>query len=207
MSSNLLGDTVDIHGGGADLKFPHHESEIAQSEGATGQKPFVRLWMHTAMVGHEGEKMSKSLGNLVMVRDLLETWSPDALRIYLASHHYREPWEHDEGELNAAKELARKLRASTLAEGGSGRPLEIDEIESAFTAAMDEDLDTPAALTKLEELADNILLAAAAEHDVVAAQAVLRRLGRVFGLRLDQNAPEARVARGWERQLQRFPTD
>jgi L-cysteine:1D-myo-inositol 2-amino-2-deoxy-alpha-D-glucopyranoside ligase len=207
MSSNLLGDTVDIHGGGADLKFPHHESEIAQSEGATGQKPFVRLWMHTAMVGHEGEKMSKSLGNLVMVRDLLETWSPDGLRIYLASHHYREPWEHDEGELRAAEELARKLRAATLAEGGSGTPLETDEIESAFTAAMEEDLDTPTALRKLEELADNILLTAAAEHDVVPAQAVLRRLGRVFGLRLDQDAPEARVARGWERQLQRFPVD
>ena len=90
LSTKYLGNTIDIHSGGVDLCFPHHECEIAQVEPVTGVKPFVRFWMHTAMVYHEGEKMSKSLGNLVWVRELLKTYSPDALRLYLARHHYRE---------------------------------------------------------------------------------------------------------------------
>ncbi|MDQ3881249.1 MAG: cysteine--tRNA ligase, partial [Chloroflexota bacterium] len=89
MSMEYLGDRFEIHGGGSDLIFPHHESEIAQSEGATGVRPFVAFWMHTGMVHHEGEKMSKSLGNLVLVRDLLVDYPGDAIRLYLLSHHYR----------------------------------------------------------------------------------------------------------------------
>ena len=93
MSTRFLGPTLDFHGGGGDLVFPHHECEIAQAEALTGRSPFVRAWLHTAMVEHEGAKMSKSLGNLVMVRDLLKHWSPDALRLYLGRHHYRRRME------------------------------------------------------------------------------------------------------------------
>jgi L-cysteine:1D-myo-inositol 2-amino-2-deoxy-alpha-D-glucopyranoside ligase len=207
MSSRLLGDTVDIHGGGSDLIFPHHESEIAQSEGATGQSPFVRFWLHTAMVRHEGEKMSKSLGNLVMVRDLLETWSPDAVRLYLAGHHCRAPWSHSDEELERAEQLARKLCAAVTAVGGAGAPLASSGARMAFTEAMDDDLNTPAALATLERLADETLESAEADQDVAAAQEALRALGRVFGLRLDAKEPEARVVAGWDRHLKRFVHD
>ena len=91
MATHLLGETIDIHCGGSDLVFPHHECEIAQSETVTGRQPFANFWVHVAMVGYEGEKMSKSLGNLVMVRELLTDYSPDAVRLYLAQHHYRQP--------------------------------------------------------------------------------------------------------------------
>jgi len=111
MAGKFLGETVDIHAGGADLIFPHHESEIAQAEPLSG-RPFVRFWMHIAMVEHEGQKMSKSLGNLVMVRDLLGRWSPDALRLYLADHHYRSSWSYSEADLRAAQARADRLRAA-----------------------------------------------------------------------------------------------
>jgi L-cysteine:1D-myo-inositol 2-amino-2-deoxy-alpha-D-glucopyranoside ligase len=204
MSSRLLGNTVDVHGGGADLVFPHHESEIAQSEGATGHEPFVRFWMHTAMVRHEGEKMSKSLGNLVMVDELLKTWSPDALRLYMGAHHYREPWSHDDEELAQAEELATKLRQAVTVAAGTGEPLDPTEAQVAFTRAMDGDLNTPEALAALEQLADDILGAAKAGQDVSAAQSTLRTLGSVFGLRLDAEGPEMRVIEGWGRHLERF---
>ena len=96
MAMHFLGPTVDIHGGGADLIFPHHESEIAQSECATDIHPFVRVWMHTAMVRYQGEKMSKSLGNMVFVRDALKQYDADAIRLYLLNHHYRTPWEYED---------------------------------------------------------------------------------------------------------------
>ena len=99
MIENALGDQIDIHGGGRDLIFPHHESEIAQSESFTGKKPYVQYWMHTGMVMYEGEKMSKSLGNLVLVEDLLKQYSPNKIRWLLLSHHYRHPWEYEEEEL------------------------------------------------------------------------------------------------------------
>jgi L-cysteine:1D-myo-inositol 2-amino-2-deoxy-alpha-D-glucopyranoside ligase len=205
MCSQLLGDTVDIHGGGADLVFPHHDSEIAQSEGATGQHPFVRFWMHTAMVHHEGEKMSKSLGNLVMIRDLLETWSPDAIRLYLSGHHYRETWSHDEEELAAAEQLAQKLKEAATIEG-DGATLDPSQAVSAFSEALDDDLNTPGALVALEQLADKILQGAGEGQGVTTAQEALHEMGRVFGLRLGVENPEIRVMEGWGRQLERFET-
>ena len=94
MAMDYLGSTVDIHGGGYDLVFPHHECEIAQSEHATGIKPFVRTWMHVAMVDYQGEKMSKSLGNLVLASNVLQEYRSDAFRLYLHAHHYRSTWEY-----------------------------------------------------------------------------------------------------------------
>jgi L-cysteine:1D-myo-inositol 2-amino-2-deoxy-alpha-D-glucopyranoside ligase len=203
MSDQLLGDTLDVHGGGADLMFPHHECEIAQAE-AVGPKPFVRFWMHTAMVRHAGEKMSKSLGNLVMVRDLLQTWSPDALRLYLASHHYRAPWSHSEPELAQAEQDAQLLRDASTTAGGAGSAIDASEALDAFTAAMNADLDTPAALTTLRRLAEQIVEGAGGGQEVRPSQRALRRAATVFGLRLDRDAPEARVTDGWNAHLARF---
>ena len=201
MATRLLGNTVDIHGGGADLLFPHHESETAQAEAATAQEPFVRFWLHTAMVRHDGEKMSKSLGNLVMVSDLLKTCSPDALRLYLADHHYREQWSYDAGELDEASQLADLLsnavQPADPAQAGARGALDPAPAEAAFVAAMDRDLDTPGALVALANLATAILESEAAGEGVHAAQRALRRMGTVFGLRLDAAAPEERVLRGW----------
>lgn len=205
MSTRFLGPTLDLHGGGGDLAFPHHECEIAQAEPLTGCVPFARGWVHMAMVEHEGAKMSKSLGNLVMVRDLLVHWPADALRLYLAGHHYRRSWSHDPGEIARAHRLAGTLRAAVTAPGGRGGGLDAAGAEGDFAAAMDDDLDTPAALGRLEGLADDILGAARAGRDVAPAQALLRRLAEVFGLRLDAPGADKRVVEGWDAHLERFP--
>ena len=109
---NYLGQRFEIHGGGADLIFPHHSSEIAQSEVYSHQHPFVKYWMHIGMVHIDGEKMSKSLGNLVLVRNLLQTYTPDAVRVMLLSHHYRQPWEYTEADMRSNAEIARELVVS-----------------------------------------------------------------------------------------------
>ncbi len=204
MSTHLLGNTLDLHGGGADLIFPHHESEIAQTECATGQQPFVRYWLHTAMVQHEGEKMSKSLGNLVMVRDLLEDYSADALRLYLASHHYRSSWEYNLEGLGQAEQWAEKLQAAVTAVGGASPAPNVSSIQTSFVEAMDDDLNTPTALVKLVLLAEVVMTAARARQNILGAQLTLRALGQIFGLRLDAKTPESRVLTGWSQHLQRF---
>jgi L-cysteine:1D-myo-inositol 2-amino-2-deoxy-alpha-D-glucopyranoside ligase len=195
MSSAYLGSRFEIHGGGADLAFPHHESEIAQSEGATGERPFVTWWMHAGMLRYDEEKMSKSLGNLVLVRDLLASYPGDAIRHYLVSHHYRAEVEFDEadveasvlatGRLRRAARLAEELEplAPALADPAALHPL-VAEHRQRFLAAMDDDLDTPAALPELHALA-----ARAIETDDrrlrVDAGWMVRELGaRVLGLRL-----------------------
>lgn len=207
MATRLLGETIDIHGGGSDLMFPHHECEIAQVEPITGRSPFVRTWMHTAMVRHQGEKMSKSLGNLVMVRDLLQDVSPNALRLYLATHHYRQPWSFDQGNLDAAAGLADKLDSAVClpAEDG-GQPLAIEPAVSAFEASLNNDLQPNAAIAALESLADSIVEWAQEGDGVAEAQAKLRQLAGVFGLRLGDPNPEQRVSAGWAEHLKRFQT-
>jgi cysteinyl-tRNA synthetase len=204
MSTRLLGPMLDLHAGGGDLVFPHHECEIAQSEPLTGRAPFVRCWLHTAMVEHEGAKMSKSLGNLVMVGDLLQRWSADALRVYLGRHHYRRSWRHDLDALAQADRLATKLRTAVGLAGNGGDALDASGAQAEFTIALDDDLDTPTALSRLEGLADAILTAAGSGRDIRSAQSVLRRLARVFGLVLDRTGVEARVTEGWSAHLARF---
>lgn len=205
MATDYLGNTVDIHGGGADLVFPHHECEIAQAEGATGVVPFVRLWMHTAMVRHDGEKMSKSLGNLVMVRDLLEEgWHPDALRIYMSSYQYRQPWEFHAESLEKATATAQRLRAAASSATGESNSLSARGAVETFETALDDDLDTPIALMAMEQFAEQILRVAKAGRDVRQAQDALRKMALVFGLYLDRDEPEARVTEGWDNHLQKF---
>ncbi|MFZ0548080.1 MAG: cysteine--tRNA ligase [Candidatus Promineifilaceae bacterium] len=205
MSSKFLGKTIDIHGGGADLLFPHHECEIAQAEHATGVKPFTRFWMHTAMVRYEGEKMSKSLGNLVWVRELLEAgWTADALRLCMAGHHYRGSWEYVPEDLDQAAEKAARLRQAVTMPGGGGDKLDTSTAEVAFREAMDNDLDTPGALAVLGGLAGDIMAAAENGRDVTQAQETLRSCCEILGLRLDKAEPEVRVTSGWEAHRQRF---
>jgi L-cysteine:1D-myo-inositol 2-amino-2-deoxy-alpha-D-glucopyranoside ligase len=134
-----LAPTIDLHGGGSDLIFPHHECEAAQSEAATGQ-PLVRHWSHVGMVCKDGEKMSKSLGNLVFVSDLLKEWEPDAVRLGVLSHHYRSTWEWEDDLMPAAMERLQRWRAAGSGSAG------LDDVR----AALDDDLDCPAALDALD---------------------------------------------------------
>ncbi|MEX0787310.1 MAG: cysteine--tRNA ligase [Anaerolineales bacterium] len=199
----FLGPSLDVHGGGEDLIFPHHESEIAQIEPLTG-RPFAHTWMHTSMVQYEGAKMSKSLGNLVMMEGLLGRFTPDAIRIYLASHHYRSVWTHDETALQTAAEISRAFESAASAAGGAGKPTSSQPESGDFERAMEEDLDSPEALVALERLARRILDAAGRGETISTAQAELRGLGAQLGLRIGQSGPEPRVARGWGALRQRF---
>jgi L-cysteine:1D-myo-inositol 2-amino-2-deoxy-alpha-D-glucopyranoside ligase len=148
MSLRHLGPRIDIHGGGSDLLYPHHENEIAQSECATGERPFVGWWMHTGPVRLEAEKMSKSLGNMIFVRTALETTTRQALRLYLLDSHYRRPFDHDEEKLIRAGERAAVL-ADALGRGPVG-PVGRDGATREVLAALDDDLDTRAAVRALE---------------------------------------------------------
>lgn len=186
MSLKYLGEPLDIHGGGADLIFPHHENEIAQSEGATGAQPFARFWMHTGMVYLGGEKMSKSLGNMVFVRDLLPVYGSDAVRLYLSGCHYRAELQHDPALLDEAVGLARHLtEATSLPSGASAADVDPALYQDRFTERMNDDLDTPGAIGALRELGDAIRAAYSDGRDVGSAQRTLRELGGLLGLRLD----------------------
>jgi L-cysteine:1D-myo-inositol 2-amino-2-deoxy-alpha-D-glucopyranoside ligase len=139
-----LGDTVDLHGGGRDLVFPHHECETAQSESVTGTT-FSRHWLHVGMVGLDGVKMSKSLGNLVFVGDLLKEWEPMALRLALLGHHYRSDWDWESADLDAATARLERWRAAARRTGTSSLALD------AVRRCLDEDLNAPAALAVLDD--------------------------------------------------------
>jgi cysteinyl-tRNA synthetase len=156
MAMHFLGEQIDIHGGGADLAFPHHTSEIAQSEHYSGKAPFVRTWMHTGMVYQDGEKMSKSLGNLTLIRNLIKEYTADTIRIVLMSHHYRYPWECFPEDLKIAAETDRIFKqVRTLV--GSDLNGEDSMLHSRFIAAMENDLNTPEALLLLKHAAQEAL--------------------------------------------------
>lgn len=139
ISTRELGSTIDLHGGGRDLVFPHHECEAAQARAFTGQ-PLARLWMHTGLVGLGGKKMSKSLGNLVFVSDLLKEWDPAAVRVALLAHHYRGDWEWTDDLLPAAAERLERWRAQGEGEAG------LEDVR----IALDADLDAPTALDAID---------------------------------------------------------
>ena len=173
MSMQELGPTLDLHGGGTDLIFPHHECEIAQSEALTGQ-PFVRHWLHSAMVAYEGEKMSKSLGNLVFVSDLRQVADPRAIRLALMHHHYRSGFEwHDTDIQDGTALLHRLLAAAQCANGPDPAPF-----AERVLASLDDDLDAPKALEALGELADAIL----SGGTDTGAPAVLIELAALIGV-------------------------
>jgi L-cysteine:1D-myo-inositol 2-amino-2-deoxy-alpha-D-glucopyranoside ligase len=205
MSVKYLGQPIDLHGGGEDLIFPHHESEIAQAECATGQEPFSRFWFHIAMVRYRGEKMSKSLGNLIMVRDLLHAGYPaDAIRLYLANHHYRQPWSYEVSDLKESEVLANQFKNAVSVTGGNGQPLDPGPAEGGFRRAMNDDLNTAVAINVLSKLADEIVTSAGAGLNVEDAQRLLRRRCGILGLRLDHQQPESQVIAGWQEHRRRF---
>ena len=192
------GERFDIHGGGLDLIFPHHENEIAQSEAAAGSdhNVFARLWMHNGMVQRDGEKMSKSIGNVVTVQDALDRWSPDAIRLYVLSSQYRSRNNlTDEAMAAATAGVERLRRAATREVSDSTLPIRAipgeNMRESDFVDAMEHDLDSPRALSVLFNLAAAINRSIDANQnadDVLAMQATLGELAGVLGLTLSDGA-------------------
>ena len=182
MSLEYLGEQLDIHGGGQDLVFPHHENEIAQSECYTGAKPFARYWMHNGLLQLGSDKMSKSLGNLVSVVEALERYSPDAMRLYFLSSHYRSPLAYsDEGAAAVERSLDR-VRRALVPGNGSGPEVDAETHRARFAAAMDDDLNTPQAVAALFDLARDINRGRDAGQSIGSGQAALRGLGAVLGL-------------------------
>jgi cysteinyl-tRNA synthetase len=188
MSLKYLGEQIDIHGGGQDLIFPHHENEIAQSESFTGKKPFVKYWMHNGFLQIGEEKMSKSLGNMLSIKEVLAKHSADAVRVFVLSSHYRSPlcftWEGLESAEKGAERLARAANREEST-ASTGQALDATQHRQQFIEAMDDDFNTARALGVLFDLARDINQAADSGSDISDAQKVLRELaGEVMGLRL-----------------------
>lgn len=170
MVHEYLGAQIDIHGGGKDLIYPHHESEIVQSENFSGKSPFARFWMHSSMVLYCGEKMAKSLGNLVMVSDLLKKYTANDLRWYLLTHHYKEPWEYMECDIEESRFEVSKIKKA-LNQGLGDKKISRSYVIK-FEEIMDNDLDTPTALKYISKLAK--------EGKIATAHHLLNLLGFDF---------------------------
>ena len=167
MSQHFLGETFDVHGGGADLIFPHHENEIAQAEGATG-KPFVHYWIHNGFVNINQEKMSKSLGNIFTIREILENYHPEVIRLFLLSHHYRSPVDFSDQSLKEAQlsldRLYALLKDFKDLRGGNGQSSlfeeemrsQISSLPEMFEKEMDDDFNTASALGVLHRVTRNL---------------------------------------------------
>ncbi len=177
MACEMLGETIDIHGGGADLQFPHHENEIAQSEGASG-KPLARYWMHNGFINIDDEKMSKSLGNFFLIRDVLKNFDAETIRFFVVRAHYRSPLNYSDAHLNDARASLKRLYTALHLV----RPVSI-EVDwhsghaARFKTAMDEDFSTPEAVAVLFDLAGEINRTRSAE-----LAGLLRALGACLGI-------------------------
>jgi cysteinyl-tRNA synthetase len=177
MACELLGQTFDIHGGGADLQFPHHENEIAQSEGANGQT-LARFWMHNGFINVDNEKMSKSLGNFFTIRDVLKAFDAETVRFFIVRSHYRSALNYSDVHLNDAKGALKRLY--TALQSVPPVPVTIDwadPLAARFKAAMDEDFGTPEAVAVLFELASEANRTGSAEKS-----GLLKSLGALLGL-------------------------
>ncbi len=190
MSCQTLGESFDIHGGGADLQFPHHENEIAQSEGASG-KPLARFWVHNGFVRVDNEKMSKSLGNFFTIREVLEKFDRETLRYFMVRTHYRTPLNYSDAHLDDARGALRRLY-TTL---DLVKPIDVAAIDWAqphaarFKAAMDEDFGTPEAVAVLFDLASEVNRTRSAE-----LAGLLKALGGTLGIL--QGDPQAFLRAG-----------
>lgn len=217
MSVKYLGSPFDIHGGGKDLVFPHHENERAQSECGTGRK-FVNYWVHNGFVTVDREKMSKSLGNFFLIKDVLKRYHPDVLRLFFLSTHYRNPIDYTESSIEAAQTALQKLystveRCNELSKDRkiiAAASADLDELKQRFYEAMDDDLNTALALSTLFDLAKSINKTIDDRDEsgyptAVAGSNLLTALAAIVGL-MDQN-PEAFSRGEVIRQLQQFGLD
>ena len=182
MSTNCLGNHFDIHGGGMDLQFPHHENEIAQSEGATGE-PFVNVWMHNGFVRINDEKMSKSLGNFFTVREVLKQYSAEVIRYFILTSHYRSPLNYSTQELESAKQALTRLYTTLRGLAVTATTSSDNPYNQNFISVMNDDFNTPEALAVLFELSKEVNKL----RDKEPTQAgqlgnELRRLGGIMGL-------------------------
>jgi cysteinyl-tRNA synthetase len=186
MALSYLGEALDIHGGGLDLVFPHHENEIAQSESFTGVTPFARYWLHNGLVQLGQEKMAKSTGNLITVGQALSRYSADAIRLFILSSHYRGPLTYTEEGLEAMQRGAARLCQVARAQGPEGGDTrDADVHRRRFVEAMDDDFNTAQAIAILFDLARDINRSLEQGLAVAQAQAVLMELAGVLGLRLE----------------------
>jgi cysteinyl-tRNA synthetase len=177
MGCALLGESFDIHGGGADLQFPHHENEIAQSEGATGQ-PLARTWMHNGFINIDNEKMSKSLGNFFTIRDVLKVYDAETVRFFVVRSHYRSPLNYSNVHLDDARAALKRLYTALSLVA----PAELvvdwsDPFAARFQAAMNEDFGTPDAVAVLFDLAGEVNRSQSPQ-----AAGLLKSLGACLGL-------------------------
>jgi cysteinyl-tRNA synthetase len=188
MSYRYLGATLDIHGGGQDLIFPHHENEIAQSEAYSGEQPFVRYWLHNGWLTFAEEKMSKSLGNIITIREGLDKYGSDGLRVFVLTSHYRAPLSYSEEALESGKRAAERLRLAATLPGGDGPPADVpvETYRERFLAAMDDDLNTPTALAALFDLVRDINRSRDEARGIEEAQSLLHELSGVLGLTLHE---------------------
>jgi cysteinyl-tRNA synthetase len=195
MSVKYLGEQIDIHGGGQDLIFPHHENEIAQTECFTGKKPFVRHWMHNGLLQLGADKMSKSLGNLITIRDALQKFTADGIRIFILSSYYRSPLTYSEEAIGAAERGAERLRQALAGQGkAGGEKLETASYRQKFIDVMDDDFGTAQAIATLFDLARDINRGNEKGLDTGEARATLKELADVLGLTLkgpEQTAGDA----------------
>ncbi|MEW5972964.1 MAG: cysteine--tRNA ligase [Pseudomonadota bacterium] len=194
MSTTCLGHSFDIHGGGMDLQFPHHENEIAQSEAATGCH-YVNYWMHNGFVRVNEEKMSKSLGNFFTVREVLKDFRPEEIRFFILNSHYRSPLNYGDAQLLAARSALARLYTALREAGDTEGATILPDYAERFTQAMDDDFNTPEAIAVLFELAGEANKRSGEER--LRAAATLRHLGGILGLLSED--PEA-FLRGGVRQ-------
>ncbi len=191
MSMTYLSEGLDIHGGGQDLIFPHHENEIAQSESHSQRQPFARFWLHNGLLSIDEDKMSKSLGNVISVGEALDKYSPAALRLFFLSSHYRNPLVYSEQNITAQERALERIRNAAYADdrNADGNPFDAAQYKSAFIDAMDDDFNTPRALAAIFDLARGINRAREDGGGIAAAQKTLREL--VGALGIDLNAQTA----------------
>jgi cysteinyl-tRNA synthetase len=199
MAMKYLGEQIDIHGGGQELILPHHENEIAQAEAYTGKKPFAKYWLHTGYLTINGEKMSKSLGNFISIKDALKKYESDAIRLFILSSHYRSQIDYNEDAMQQAQSNIMRIREmlDTLhelieeaGEAGEGTKTEIDRIEEArkrFISAMEDDFNTPRALAEIYALVKsaNAYISRHAKHDRLVLKLyydAILELSRILGL-------------------------
>ena len=185
MALSYLDDRVDIHGGGQDLVFPHHENEIAQSEAFTGNEPFSRFWVHNGTLGYGAEKMSKSLGNVFSISAALNAFTPESLRLFFVSSHYRSPLVFGDELVHSQERAIARLRNAMKARSGTGDELDFPKYKVSFEEAMDDDLNTPKALAVIFDLAREINRMASRGNNVKSAQNLMADLLTVLGINLD----------------------